>query len=78
MDNNASLAAGYPQNYITLPQAAPAPANCDPRRLQAVNAGGIQVLLMDGSVRMVGTGISLPTWVNAIIPNDGNVLGSDW
>jgi hypothetical protein len=41
-------------------------------------AGGIIVGLGDGSVRLVGTSISPTTWANAIMPADGNVLGSDW
>jgi len=35
-------------------------------------------LLADGSVRGVSRAVSQPTWQNAFIPNDGNVLGSDW
>jgi prepilin-type N-terminal cleavage/methylation domain-containing protein len=34
--------------------------------------------LGDGSVRPVSPGITTATWVNACVPNDGNVLGSDW
>jgi prepilin-type N-terminal cleavage/methylation domain-containing protein len=37
-----------------------------------------QCLLMDGSVRGVNGSISATTWSNAMIPDDGNVLGSDW
>jgi len=76
--NHSQPPAGYPFNYITVPQTQPAQKNCDPRRLQSLSAGGIQVLLMDGSVRSVSSGISQPTWATAIIPNDGLVLGSDW
>jgi hypothetical protein len=46
--------------------------------LQSMSAGGIQVGLGDGSVRTVSTSISVTTWANAVSPNDGNVLGSDW
>jgi len=76
--NHTNPPVGYPLNYIPLPQSSPAPINCDPRRLQAVNAGGIQVMLMDGSVRSVSANISVTTWAAAIVPNDGLVLGSDW
>jgi len=38
----------------------------------------VQVLLMDGSVRGVGAGVNGTTWGGAIIPDDGNVLGSNW
>jgi prepilin-type N-terminal cleavage/methylation domain-containing protein len=64
--------------YFTAPQASPSVANCDPTRLQSFGAGGIQVLLMDGSVRTVGVSTSPATWVRALTPNDGFVLGNDW
>ena len=35
-------------------------------------------VLGDGSVRTVTTSVSGTTWRNACIPDDGNVLGSDW
>jgi prepilin-type N-terminal cleavage/methylation domain-containing protein len=37
-----------------------------------------QVLLMDGSVRGVGSGVSQQTWAWACTPDDGNPLGSNW
>ena len=50
---------------------------CQPHALttphEAMLAG-----LGDGSVRMVASGVSSATWLNACIPNDGNVLGTDW
>jgi prepilin-type N-terminal cleavage/methylation domain-containing protein len=36
------------------------------------------VSMGDGSVRTVSSSVSAATWLNACIPNDGNVLGSDW
>ena len=69
---------GYPLTYITLPQAAPSELRCDPTRLQAHTAAGIQVLLMDGHVRTVSAGITPLTGLAAILPNDGVTLGSDW
>jgi prepilin-type N-terminal cleavage/methylation domain-containing protein len=66
-------------NSITLPpQAKPSPTNCNPCMLQALYASGLQVGLGDGSVRMVSTSISQTTWIHAVSPNDGFVLGSDW
>mgnify|MGYP001353040741 CR=1 FL=1 len=52
--------------------------NCNPARVQAFFTGGIMVGLGDGSVRLVNTGVSAGTWSNAVTPDDGNVLGSDW
>jgi prepilin-type N-terminal cleavage/methylation domain-containing protein len=42
------------------------------------HSSGVQTLLMDGSVRNVSYAISPATWSNAIQPDDGNVLGSNW
>jgi hypothetical protein len=47
-------------------------------RASSAHPGGLVAGLVDGSVRTVGWGISPPTWLNAITPDDGNVLGSDW
>lgn len=70
--------AGYPLNCQPLPQIAPLVKQCSPLRLQAFSQAGLQVLLMDGSVRGVAPGISQDTWARAIVPNDGLVLGTDW
>jgi len=64
--------------YFQAPQVGPSQANCDPRRLQSYGASGIQVLLMDGSVRQVSVSMDATTWVRALLPNDGFVLGSNW
>jgi prepilin-type N-terminal cleavage/methylation domain-containing protein len=47
-------------------------------RPNAFAASGVQVGLMDGSVRTVGLGISTQTWYSANHPSDGVPLGSDW
>jgi len=63
----------------TTPQARPSwSANCNPCMLQANTSAGIQVGLGDGSSRLVSTAVSTTTWAAAIMPNDGNPLGSDW
>lgn len=70
--------AGYPfpvnkfqirPNYLT---------QCDPSRPQSSHSSGINVGLMDGSVRHLTAGISDTTWSYACDPRDGNPLGSDW
>jgi hypothetical protein len=60
------------------PQITPTVANCNPYSLQAMDAGGCIVGLMDGSVRLVSTSVSGQTWIRALWPSDGLVLGSDW
>ncbi len=42
------------------------------------HTGALIVGLGDGSVRLIPTGISIPTFNVAMVPNDGLVLGSDW
>ncbi len=80
-----SMPANYPLDrntgvtpYFQLPQSKPAIINCDPKRLQSLTAGGIQVLLMDGSVRNVTLNATATTWVRALVPDDGLVIGNDW
>jgi prepilin-type N-terminal cleavage/methylation domain-containing protein len=68
----------YPWAYAVLPQANPPVKQCDPLRVQSFSAAGITVGLGDGSVRLVSTGISQPTWGMAIDPSDGRPQGSDW
>jgi prepilin-type N-terminal cleavage/methylation domain-containing protein len=51
---------------------------CDPSRAQSLHTGGIQVVLGDGSARLVSDGISANTWAAACDPRDGTTLGTDW
>ncbi|MBY0229391.1 MAG: DUF1559 domain-containing protein [Gemmataceae bacterium] len=43
-----------------------------------LQSGGVQVLLGDGSVRMVSGSVSVGTFSAAITPAGGEILGSDW
>jgi prepilin-type N-terminal cleavage/methylation domain-containing protein len=38
----------------------------------------IEVGMADGSVRSVAQGVSFTTWISALTPNGGEVLGPDW
>jgi prepilin-type N-terminal cleavage/methylation domain-containing protein len=60
------------------PQLTPTVADCDPRNLQALDAGGCLVSLFDGSVRTVGPAVGGNTWYALMWPQDGAVLGPDW
>jgi prepilin-type N-terminal cleavage/methylation domain-containing protein len=59
-------------------QPTPNETVCDPNYAQSFLKNGIQVALCDGSVRTVTPTVSGTTWRNALLYNDGNVLGSDW
>jgi len=66
-------------NRGSLPfQTAPSTANCNWYAAQGAHSGAMLAGLGDGSVRTVSQGVSITTWVEACIPSDGNVLGSDW
>jgi prepilin-type N-terminal cleavage/methylation domain-containing protein len=73
-------AGAYPEyTHGQLPfQIAPAPGKCDPVVLASPHTGVMVVGLGDGSVRTVAPSISTATWLNACIPDSGNLLGSDW
>jgi len=58
-------------------QTAPTAANCNWYALQTPH-NSMQVALGDGSVRSVASSITIQTWVQACVPNDGLTLGSDW
>jgi prepilin-type N-terminal cleavage/methylation domain-containing protein len=63
----------------TLPfQVTPGPGNCDPGVISSPHTNAMIVGLGDGSVRTITPSISTTTWLNACIPDSGNVLGSDW
>ena len=62
---------------LNLPQIAPKPADCNPFTTQTPHRVML-VGLADGSVRGVSGTLSAATWRSALLPNDGQVLGSDW
>jgi hypothetical protein len=75
--NKASATYGQ-SRYMTAIQVMPTIQECDPTRLQAMSAGGMLVVMMDGSVRSVNPNVSTHTLARALVPHDGVVLGSDW
>jgi prepilin-type N-terminal cleavage/methylation domain-containing protein len=60
--------------FEILPQAKSANSSIP----QGLSVSGIQVSMMDGSVRNVSAGVSPRTWFNACTPHGNDVLGSDW
>ena len=62
-------------------QPAPNPAStssCDYNRPASGHTGGMNTMLMDGSVRFLSQSISPTTWWYACTPNGGETLGNDW
>jgi len=70
----------YPTfDYTTTVQKYPAANAANSAYLQAPRSAGIMVGLADASTRFVASNIfNNTTWTNALRPNDGQTLGSDW
>ena len=59
-------------------QNNPAQNDCLPPKLATFGSSGLQVLLVDGSVRNIRPSMNVLTLHMALCPNDGGVLGNDW
>ncbi len=66
------------QRQFPVPQFSPTNAQCDNRRAHGHSSSVIMLGMGDGSVRGVTSGITQLTWSQALLPNDGSVLGTDW
>lgn len=51
---------------------------CQNERATALSTGGCLVGMGDGSVRNVSMNVNPTTWISALTPATGEVLGSDW
>jgi hypothetical protein len=60
------------------PQNTPSVDNCLKANSQAIHHGLMVTGLLDGSVRTINQSLTYNTWVNALLPADGNPLGADW
>lgn len=58
-------------------QVQPTPAQCNRHVPQSIHGGGIQVLLMDGSVRGISSNISANVWAASLTPNGNEVVSLD-
>jgi prepilin-type N-terminal cleavage/methylation domain-containing protein/prepilin-type processing-associated H-X9-DG protein len=63
---------------VSPPQDMPSMEDTNANATQSAHPGGMNVLLGDGSVRGISPSISSTTWYYAVMPNDGQTLGSDW
>ena len=59
-------------------QSAPAIGKCDGSTPQSFAGGSVQVLLGDGSVRSVASGVSADSWKAAVTPDAGDISGGDF
>jgi prepilin-type N-terminal cleavage/methylation domain-containing protein len=61
-------------------QVDPTPflGNCDPTRASTAHASGMQVCLVDGSVRTLAASMSGEVWWAVVTPSGEEPLGSDW
>jgi len=60
-----------------IPQIGARVANANYYTPNSGHSTTVQILMMDGSVRGVGS-ISQGTWNSVTVPDDGNVIGTDW
>lgn len=63
---------------LILPVRQPTPSTCDWRRPSTPHTGGMLVVMADGSVRSVSSGVSSTTLWLAAKPDDGQSLPSNW
>jgi hypothetical protein len=62
---------------IPVFQSLPTIANCDPTQTQGMHYGE-NVLLGDGSVRLIAPTVSQPSWAAAVTPNGQDVVNNDF
>jgi prepilin-type N-terminal cleavage/methylation domain-containing protein len=82
----SSYSGGYSYTYTPVIrqiagksfQDTPTSSACDSTLAQSLSTGAVQVVLADGSVRGVASGVSATTWNAAMTPTGGDQLGSDW
>jgi prepilin-type N-terminal cleavage/methylation domain-containing protein/prepilin-type processing-associated H-X9-DG protein len=61
-----------------MPQIGTTPALADPNLSQSYHPTAMNVAMVDGSVRVIGTGLSQITWTAALDPADGRTAGPEW
>jgi prepilin-type N-terminal cleavage/methylation domain-containing protein len=59
-------------------QARPTPSQCDGSVPQSLSTGSLQVLMCDGAVRGIGSGVSTTTFYALGTAAAGDVPGGDW
>jgi prepilin-type N-terminal cleavage/methylation domain-containing protein len=76
---SVGVATGAMAKFQVQPSPNPATSSsCNNLMPATGHTSGINVLLMDASVRNVSQSISVATWIAACTPSNGDLLGSDW
>ncbi len=73
-----SISFGSPPNLIQPLTNVTNSASCNFFQPASGHTGALMVGLADGSVHSVNSGISPATFTQAMVPNDGSALGTDW
>ena len=69
--NSAANRFGNARGAASKFQIRPTTAQCNNKLPQSIHAGGINVLMMDGSVRLVGESVDPNVWAAALTPQGG-------
>jgi prepilin-type N-terminal cleavage/methylation domain-containing protein len=72
--DNCRFGTTDPNEYFNTPRRRLIPSQQSHASIYAMSAGGIQALLMDGSVRGITTSVSVQSWSAAVTPNGGEVI----
>jgi prepilin-type processing-associated H-X9-DG protein len=64
--------------YYQPPRPRLIPIQQDVHNIYPFNSGGVNILLCDGSVRLITTSISVPAWSAAVTPDAGESVALDY
>jgi hypothetical protein len=67
------VAGGF--EFFQPPRRRLVPAQQSIYTIYPMSAGGVQSLMMDGSVRSINVGVSLQAWSAAVTPAGGEAIG---
>jgi prepilin-type N-terminal cleavage/methylation domain-containing protein len=76
--NKASVPVNYGANGYFQIQPNPWQSKCVSTVASTGHTGGIMTGLGDGSVRLCAQGMSATTWWQALVPDDGLPMATDW
>jgi prepilin-type N-terminal cleavage/methylation domain-containing protein len=77
LSTGCAVVSGSSIEYFHPPRPRLIPSQQNVYTIYPFNSAGCQALLMDGSVRMVSTSISVQAWSAAVTPNGGEAIGLD-